>query len=145
MPTVRSILENKPNSVHTVAANATVHDAACLMNEHRVGSLVVTERDRICGILTERDILTRVVAPSRLPDETMVREVMTDEILTCGPDTKLAEARQVMRTRRIRHLPVVQGNELIGMLSIGDLNLAENHELEQTIHHMEVLLTGNVF
>ena len=145
MPNVKAILKDKPRSVHTVAANATVHDAACLMNERHIGSLVVLDQDQIAGILTERDILTRVVAASRDPDETLVREVMTDEILTCTPATRLTEARHVMREKRVRHLPVIDRGRLVGMLSIGDLNLAENHQLEQTIHHMEELLTGNVF
>ena len=145
MPTIRSILEHKPRVLHTISADATVHDAACLMNEHRIGALVVVEQGRMCGIFTERDILTRVVGPANNPSQTPVHSVMTDEVLTSTPETKVREARAIMRDRRIRHLPVLEGDELVGMLSIGDLNLAENLELEQTIQHMEVLLNGNVF
>lgn len=145
MPTVQSILNEKATSVHTVAADATVHDAACLMNERHIGSLMVLDQDRIAGILTERDIMTRVVAASRVPEQTAVREVMTEDILSCTPGTRLSEARHVMREKRIRHLPVLEQGRLVGMISIGDLNIAENQQLEQTIHHMEDLLTGNVF
>lgn len=144
-------------AVVTVESGISVRSAARLMNDRRIGSLVVVEGptiddgngegapggSRIRGILTERDILVRVVAGSRDPDRTTVEEVMTAECLTCRPHTSLDEARQVMRQRRIRHLPVVSdGGALVGMLSIGDLNVVEHEELEATIHVMQAYIAG---
>ncbi|MFT5423013.1 MAG: CBS domain-containing protein [Phycisphaerales bacterium] len=145
MPKVSSLIEGKGSSVETISAAATVLDAAELMNSRKIGSLVVVEGDAVRGILTERDILTRVVASARDPKATSVGEVMTPEPLTCRPDTPLDEVRQVMRDKRIRHLPVVDNARLVGMVSIGDLNMAKSELLEQTIHHMEVYMHGGSF
>jgi len=142
MPKVSNLLEGKCSCVETVSATDTVLNAAEQMNAKKIGSLVVVEGGAVRGILTERDILTRVVATSRDPKATPVGEVMTPKPLTCRPDTSLDEVRHVMRDKHIRHLPVVDGTRLVGIVSIGDLNLAKNEMLEQTIHHMEVYMHG---
>jgi len=142
MGTVNDILARKGTAVHSVCATADVLAAARLMNEHKIGSLTVILDGKMVGILTERDILTRVVAEHRDPIETKVGEVMTRDVLTCRPTTRLNEARKVMRERRIRHLPVLDGKEVKGMLSIGDLNHAEHDILVETIQSMEVYIAG---
>jgi CBS domain-containing protein len=121
-----------------------VLDAARLMNTHRVGCVVVTDGGSMVGILTERDILTRIVAVQRDPAATCVAEVMTAPVLTCGPETPVNEARRAMRDRRVRHLPVARGDSIVGMLSIGDLNLVEQETLSQTIRYMEAYIAGGV-
>lgn len=145
MPKVSTLLEGKCSCVETIAAKATVLEAAELMNAKKIGSLVVVEGERVQGILTERDILTRVVAASQDPRAARVVDVMTPDPLTCRPDTPLDEVRSVMRDKRVRHLPVMQDARLVGMVSIGDLNMAQNEMLEQTIHHMEVYMHGGSF
>lgn len=142
MGTVQDILSHKPRMVHQVPTTATVLDAARVMNDHKIGSVLVMYEDRMVGILTERDILTRVVARQADPATTRVTEVMTRQVLTCRPGTRLNEARLVMRERRIRHLPVLDGERVTGMVSIGDLNHAENGILVETIHHMEAYISG---
>lgn len=162
MRTVGELLRSKgggggpgPSGVVTVEAGISVRSAARLMNDRRIGSLVVVDgpamgenglssgAGRIRGILTERDILVRVVAGSRDPDRTTVEEVMTSDCLTCRPQTVLDEARKVMRERRIRHLPAVDDRgALVGMVSIGDLNVVEHEELEATIHVMQAYIAG---
>lgn len=140
--TIRGLIDGKPHRVHTTSAGEPVLRAARLMNEHRIGALVVVENESVVGILTERDVMTRVVAAERDPNATSVAEVMTERVLTCTPDTPIGEARQVMRRERIRHLPVIEGTRLVGMVSIGDLNLVENETLSETIRYMEAYIGG---
>ncbi len=138
MPDVKRILDQKAdNSVATVACNATVFDAASLMNERRIGSVVVLEAEKVVGILTERDVLTRVVTQQKKPEETLVREVMTSPVAVASLSTTSDEVRVVMRDRRIRHIPIVEEGKLVGLISIGDLNYAKSQEQEDTIRYLE--------
>ena len=143
MPSVRELIAHKGGKVHSIPVTATVLDAAKVMNDARIGAVVVLEEGVMVGILTERDILTRVVGPELDASRTLAPQVMTREVLTCTPETKVAEARQVMRERRVRHLPVVSEGELLGMVSIGDLNLVETETLVATIRHMEAYIAGD--
>jgi CBS domain-containing protein len=141
--TVQQILERKGPHLITIGPDATVFEAAALMNEHKIGSLLVAESNRLVGIFTERDILMRVVAHRRDVDETHVRDVMTTEVACCRPHTTLEEARGVMKNRRIRHLPVCDEDGTIhGMISIGDLNAWDNSSQELTIHLLEQYIYG---
>ena len=140
--TIRGLIESKPGRLFTIDADRSVLDAARLMNEHRIGAVVVTEAEGVVGILTERDVMTRVVASERDPSSTAVAEVMTERVLTCTPQTPIGEARQVMRRERIRHLPVTENSQLVGMVSIGDLNVVENETLSETIRYMEAYIGG---
>jgi CBS domain-containing protein len=142
MGTVQSILARKSQTIHQVPTTATALDAARVMNDHKIGSVIVLNENRMVGILTERDILTRVVARQADPAATRVTEIMTRQVLTCRPGTKLNEARLVMRERRIRHLPVLDGEKVVGMISIGDLNHAEHDILIETIQTMEAYIAG---
>jgi CBS domain-containing protein len=145
MATVREILAKKGTHVHSITKEATVLDAALLMNEHRIGSLVVLEDDRVAGMFTERDVLQRVVASQRDPATTPVSEVMTGETVCGTLDTSIEEARGAMKNRRIRHLPLVDGDRrLLGMVSIGDLNAYEATNQEHTIHLLHEYIYGRV-
>lgn len=136
MPTVEAILQRKGRHVHSVPHDATVLEAARRMNEHRIGALVVVREDRVVGIFTERDVLNRVVAAQRDPATTRVQEVMSSPVACCSPQTTRNECRHVMRQRRIRHLPVVDGEKLVGIISIGDINTDEGEEQQQTIRYL---------
>ncbi len=142
MSAVQSILDKKGRHVFSIAEDATVLDAACLMNAHRIGALVVTRGEKVIGIFTERDILNRVVAARRDPVQTAVREVMSSPVAVCSPETTRDECRAVMRHRRLRHLPVVQEGRLIGMISIGDVLEATEAEHEMTIQYLYEYLYG---
>lgn len=139
---VRELLRSKGAAVHTVAPSVTVLEAARRMNAHRVGSLVVVEGDRLAGIVTERDILIKVVAESRPPGQTRVSEAMTERVLTCTPETPLDELRRTMRERRIRHVPVVEDGTIVGMVSLGDLNVAQARTLTETIGYLEAYIAS---
>lgn len=143
MSTVADILRQKGPDVVTVTPDTTVLDTAKRMNEKRIGSVVVVGGSAreggltAVGMFTERDILTRVVSEERDPRSTRVGQVMTTPVICCGPATTLDELRGVMRSKRIRHVPVVEDSVLRGMVSIGDLNTAEAETLTQTIQVLE--------
>lgn len=143
MTTVKDLLLHKGNHVLSVGPKATALDAAVLMNDHKIGSLIVLEQSRVVGIFTERDVLRRIVAEQRDPAATRVDEVMTNELICCRPETTVDEARGAMMTRRIRHLPVIDENgELQGMISIGDLNAHQAVDQEKTIYFLEEYIHG---
>jgi CBS domain-containing protein len=143
MATVRDILATKGTHVLSVGPEATVLDAALLMNEHKIGSLMVLDGGQLLGIITERDILQRVVVPRRDPGETTVLDVMTTEVICCQPHTAIDEARGVMKNRRIRHLPVVDdARRLCGLISIGDLNAYQANDQEKTIYVLQEYIYG---
>src|SRR6266851_2573199 len=145
MATVKDILRIKGSHVLSIGPEASVLDAALLMNEHKIGSLLVMSGGQLIGIITERDILTRVVVPRLDPGETPVVDVMTTEVVCCQPHTSLDEARGVLKNRRIRHLPVVDEDQrLHGLISIGDLNAHDAHDHELTIHVLQEYIYGRV-
>lgn len=145
MSTVRDILSNKGGHVQSIGPEASVLNAALLMNEHKIGSLIVMDGGRVVGIFSERDVLQRVVVSRRDPADTKVAEVMTTEVVCCRPHTSLDEARGVMKNRRIRHIPVLDdGDGLCGLISIGDLNAHAMQEHESTISVMEQYIYGRV-
>jgi len=121
MGALRDILEEKVQVVHAVGPEATVIEAVDKMCQNRVGALLVEELGRPIGILTERDIMTRLVLEQRDPSRTTVEEIMTTDVLCIDPDRSPEEAMSIMTARRVRHLPVVDGRSVIGIVSIGDL------------------------
>lgn len=137
MPNVSDVLRVKGDQVATVTADSTVLDAARLMNDRRIGSVVVVEGDRPIGIFTERDVLTRVVAAERSAATTRIHEVMTVGIMTCSPNADLDILRALMREKHVRHIPVVHDGRLCGMISIGDLNQVEVRVLVESLHYLE--------
>ena len=145
MRTVQDIVAVKGNEVVTISPQITALEAATRMSERNIGSLVVMDEGRLVGVVTERDILQRVVAQGRNPGATRVDEVMTSEIVCCRMHTTLEEASGVMKNRRLRHLPIVsEAGELQGLISIGDLNAAQSHQHEQTIHLLHEYIYGYV-
>jgi CBS domain-containing protein len=145
MPKVQDVVSQKGSEVLAVGRSASVLDAALLMNEHKIGALVVLEDSRVCGMFTERDVLQRVVADRRDPASLKVQEVMTTEVVTCQPETKLDEARVIFKQRRIRHLPVVdEDKKIVGMISIGDLNAWTLNGQETHIAALEEYLYGQI-
>ena len=144
MAQVREILQKKGSQVWSIGTAANALQAAQLMTEHRIGSLVVLDQGRVAGMFTERDVL-RLVAERREPAHTPVGEAMTVEVVCCSPTTPLEEAKSAMKNRRVRHLPVVGDDErLLGVVSIGDLNAYETADHEQTIFLMSEYIYGRV-
>ena len=145
MAVLRDLLAVKGNHLVSIGPRASALDAAVLMNDHKIGALVVIEEGRLVGIFTERDVLRRIVADRRDPAETMVDEVMTREVVGCSPDTSVDAASTIMKERRVRHLPIIDdAGDLMGMVSIGDVNAFHASKQEQTIHHLNEYLYGRV-
>jgi len=137
MPTVRDVVSRKGQNVVTVAPDCTVLEAARIMMQGRIGGVLVCENDKVVGIFTERDVLRRVVAEQRVPAETRVSEVMSRELVTVTSATKLDDCSALMTQRRIRHLPVVDENDLRGIITPGDLLAFRCSEQESVIQSLE--------
>ena len=143
MPTVRSVLASKVQGVEFTTPEATVLEAVHQMNEHKIGALVVMDDDRVAGIFTERDVLRRVVGDEKDPASTRVGQVMTSKVVCCVADADLDEVATLMKNRRIRHVPVCNGDgNLLGMVSIGDINAANTSTQEATIHFLNEYIYG---
>ncbi len=143
MATVQDVLKQKGSQVLSIGAKASVLDAALLMNEHRIGGLVVLRSAKVEGIITERDVLRRVVAKRADPADIMVKDVMTKDVVCCKRTATIEEARSIFKTKRIRHLPVVdEQGRLDGLISIGDINGWKLDGQEKTIHYLKEYLYG---
>lgn len=141
MPTVEDILARKGTSVITMPVTGTVLDAARLMNDQAIGGLLVIDDEHLVGIITERDVLQRVVAEQRDPATTVVGDVMTTAVISCTPGTSLDECTAVMTSRRVRHLPVVDDTGVCGIVTAGDLMAFQVADQRATIEY----LNGYVF
>ncbi len=142
MVKVKDILAKKGNFVAPIGKNNTVLEAAMEMNARRIGALVVTEGKNVVGIVTERDILRRLVAAQRDPEKTTVGEIMSSPVACCRTETTLEECRGVMTNKRIRHIPVVEDNNLMGIITIGDLMAYEVEESQETILYLHEYIYG---
>jgi CBS domain-containing protein len=121
MNSLREILDEKGRSVLEIDAQVTVFEAVQKMVEHNVGSLLVTEAGEVVGIVTERDYLRRVTLEGRTDRETRVGDIMSAPLVVGTPETTVDECMALMTDRRIRHLPVVEEGDVVGLVSIGDL------------------------
>jgi CBS domain-containing protein len=135
MRTVRQLLEAKAPEVFAIGPDAPVIDAVALMAEKRIGALLVMQAGRLAGILSERDYARKVVLQGRSSRETPVRDIMTRDVVSVGLDDSSDRCMQIVTERRIRHLPVLDGDAVLGVVSIGDLVKAviedQQMELEQ--------------
>ncbi len=137
MSSVKEILAIKGRQVTSMESTESVMDAVHLMNEKGIGGVPVTESGDVVGIFTERDILRRVVAEHRDPAATTLREVMSDRVVTCQPETTLRECIGVMTHKRIRHLPVVSDEGLCGIITAGDLLAFQVKDQEALIRYLK--------
>ena len=144
MASVQDLLANKATQqIHSTTAETNVLDAVKKMNQHKIGALVVMDGERLAGIFTERDVLKRVVGEHRAPLDTKVGDVMTRDVVCCGPKEEVDEVAAVMKNRRIRHLPVCGENgRLAGMISIGDINGYNASHQEATIQFLNDYIYG---
>ncbi len=141
---VGMLLSRKGSVIHSVAPSASVADAVRVMNEHKVGSLVVMENDGVVGMFTERDVLTRIVAAGRNPQTTNVHEVMTAKVITISPATTVEQVMDIFATKRCRHLPVISDQKVLGLISIGDVSrwLVDSHRAEA--EHLRKYISGGL-
>jgi len=118
---VKKLLDQKGHDVYSVSPDTTVYDALKLMAEKEIGALVVLEGEKMVGIITERDYSRKVILKGKASKETLVLEIMTSEVSYTSPDQKVEKCLSLMTKKRFRHMPVLEGSKVVGMLSIGDI------------------------
>ena len=137
MKSVKQILQDKENEVWKVTPDTTVFDALELMAEKNIGALLVLDADKLIGIFSERDYARKVILKGKASRNTHIKEIMSTKVLYVGPDQSIEECMALMTDKRIRHLPVLAGDELLGIISIGDVVKAIISEQEITIHWLD--------
>jgi len=143
MKIVAHILKSKPEqTVHTITPAASVFDAVKQMAEKSIGALVVMEGEKVVGIITERDYARKIILMARSSKETPVRDIMTSSVMYVRPDQTSEECMVLMTENRLRHLPVMDSGNLIGLISIGDLVKDIISEQKFIIQQLEHYITG---
>jgi CBS domain-containing protein len=143
MTTVAALLNEKPDAqVVTLAAEASVLEAIGLMAEQHVGSVVIVREGRAVGIATERDYARKVILRGRSSAETAVSEIMSSPLITVSPGDSMNHCMALMTERKIRHLPVSDGTDVVGMISIGDLLKALLAEQQREIEQLQQYIAG---
>jgi CBS domain-containing protein len=137
MKLVNHLLDGKGHDVVSIGPGASVFDAIKLMADKAVGSLVVMDGQAMLGIVTERDYARKVILKGRSSESTTVSEIMTEEVMTTSGSETVNACMELMNERRIRHLPVVDGDTVVGMISIGDLVHAIISDQQQEIEQLE--------
>lgn len=140
MKTVKQLLQTKGGTVHAILPQASVLDAIKLMAEKGIGALVVLDEGRLAGMVSERDYARKVILLGRSSQATAVREIMSDKVVTVRSEQTVEDCMALMTARRIRHLPVVDGGKLVGMVSIGDLVKEVIADREETIKQLETYI-----
>jgi CBS domain-containing protein len=142
MSIVRNILQKKGNAVHSISPDRSVYDALEELEEKNIGSLVVVDNGKLTGIFTERDYARKVILKGRSSKDTLVRDIMSSPPLFVHPDNTLDECMQLMTDKFIRHLPVLENDELVGVISIGDIVKYTIYEKDFIIGNLEHYITG---
>jgi CBS domain-containing protein len=118
---IKDLLKIKNKNIWTIEPGATVYDAISEMANKQIGALVVSEDKKVIGIITERDYARKVILQDKSSKDTLVREIMTERVIYVKPDQKIDDCMALMTKKHIRHLPVLDGDRLVGMISIGDV------------------------
>jgi CBS domain-containing protein len=142
MNTVKELLAVKGDQVSTISPQATVYDALVVMADKNIGSLVVMDAGKVRGIFTERDYARKIVLKGKSSKTTTVGELMTTEVLYVDPEATIQDCMALMTDKRHRHLPVMENEKLVGIVSIGDVVKAVIHDHESTIRTLETYITG---
>jgi CBS domain-containing protein len=139
---IRDILSYKGNSVWSISPNATVFDAIQMMADKNIGALLVMKESKLIGIISERDYTRKVALKGRSSKDTRVQQILSGHIFRVTPDHTVEECMKLMTEHRVRHLPVLEGEKILGVISIGDLVNAIISAQHSTIHQLETYITG---
>ncbi len=142
MVRVKQLLGRKGKEVWSVDADEPVLEAIQMMADKHVGALPVTRNGELVGVISERDYARKVILLGRSSAETPVWQIMSSPVVTVTPEEDVRQCMQLMTAKRFRHLPVMQGDRMVGMISIGDLVRAVIEEQDQTIEHLERFISG---
>jgi CBS domain-containing protein len=139
---IRDLLYEKGNQVWSITSTGSVYDALALMAEQNIGAVLVIDDDRLVGILSERDYTRNVVLQGRTAKDTLVSEIMTSRPVCVGPEQTIEEGMALMTDKRVRHLPVVENDRVLGLISIGDAVKATISEQQFIIEQLEMYISS---
>ncbi len=145
MKIVKDILRTKGTDIWWVPPHATVYEALGLMADKNIGAVLVMEDDHLVGVFSERDFARKVDLLGKTARQTPVRDIMTERVVCVRPDETIEECMALMTDKRVRHLPVLQNNKVIGVISIGDVVKAIISEQEFVIEQLENYITGTPY
>jgi CBS domain-containing protein len=140
--TISEILQHKGGAVWSISPDATVYDAIQLMSDKNIGALLVTEQGKLVGILSERDYTRKIALRGKSSRETAVHEILSDQVVQVTPSHTVDECMRLMTAHRVRHLPVLQGGAIVGVISIGDLVNWIISVQKNTIDQLQTYITG---
>jgi CBS domain-containing protein len=142
MTTVRDILDRKGRSVWSISPDESVYRALEVMSDRHIGALVVTENERLVGVVSERDYARKIALKGRSSRETTVRDIMTSTVFSIAPGARIEDCMALMTEKSVRHLPVIDGDQLEGIVSIGDVVKAKIDHQEFIIDQLEHFISG---
>jgi signal-transduction protein with cAMP-binding, CBS, and nucleotidyltransferase domain len=140
---IGALIDKKGAQVWSLAPTATIYDALTMMAEKGVGALPIVDDGKLLGILSERDYARKVLLKGRTSKETAVTEIMSSPVVSVSPSQTVEECMHIVTDKRIRHLPVMEGGRIVGIVSIGDLVNWVITAQRETIHHLEAYIAGN--
>ena len=143
MTTIAQLLNTKGNQIWSVEPNTTIFEALKIMSEKEIGALLVMEDEKLTGIFSERDYARKVILKGKSSKETPVGELMTKKVFYIDPQKTTNDCMAMMTAKRIRHVPVIEDNQVIGIVTIGDVVNQIISEQEVTINHLENYITGS--
>ena len=142
MNDVSGLLTNKGNDIWSIGPDASVYDAIKMMAEKGVGALMVMEGPKVVGVISERDYARKVILMGHSSRETKIKDIMTTRVVYANPDDSVQECMALMTDKHIRHLPIMEGEKLVGVISIGDLVKSIIAEQRFTIEQLEQYISG---
>ncbi|MFA9190829.1 CBS domain-containing protein [Flavobacterium sp. FZUC8N2.13] len=140
--TVNQILSTKGNNVYSIISTISVYDAIKVMGEKNIGAILIIEENQLKGILSERDYARKIVLKGKLSKDTLVNEIMVSKVITVQSTDDLDYCMELMISRRIRHLPVIEDNKVIGLVSIGDVVKSIIEKQKETIQLLDSYING---
>ena len=138
---VSDILHRKDGKIFSVTGDISVYEAVKIMGEKNIGALLVMESEDLKGIISERDYARKIVLKGKMSRETLVREIMTEQVITVNTADQIERCMELMSEKHIRHLPIVENGKVLGMISIGDVVNAIIESQKETIEHLKNYIT----
>jgi CBS domain-containing protein len=145
MSSVKDILKGKDHKIHFISPKATVYEALEKMSENEIGALVVMENKKVVGIVSERDYARKIILQGKTSKETLVKEIMSSDLVSVSPETSVEDAMVLMTGKHVRHLPVFEKTKFVGVISIGDVLKSIISNKDFLIDQLSDYITGKYY